>query len=89
MTTLYDKIFDEVAEGINKAELLRYLDHVRANELKQIVSDWLDEKEREDEDIKAEAMTKLFSWGDEADQAEALERAGVVFSSEKMTRLVL
>lgn len=89
MTTLYDKIFAEVAEGINKAELLGYLDHVRANELKQIVSDWIDQKEEEDNDIQEGSMEALMNWGQEAELGEAMERAGVVFSNEKMTGIVL
>lgn len=89
MTTLYDKIFAEVAEGINKAELLGYLDHLRANELKQIVSDWIDQKEEEDNDIQEGSMEALMNWGQEAELGEAMERAGVVFSNEKMTGIVL
>lgn len=89
MTTLYDKIFDEVAEGINKSELLGYLDHLRANELKQIVSDWIDQKEEEDNDIQEGSMEALMNWGQEAELGEAMERAGVVFSNEKMTGIVL
>lgn len=76
MTTLYDKIFDEVAEGINKAELLKYLDHVRANELKQIVSDWIDQKESEDNEIKEDSMDKLMNWGSEPEEIERMRAMG-------------
>lgn len=89
MTTLYDKGYAEVALGIRNAETLDLLDHVRANELRQLVSDWFDQKEREDEEIRTSSLDKLFSWGNEADQGEAMERAGIVFSSEKMTGIVL
>ena len=89
MTTLYDKGYAEGALGIRNAETLELLHHVRADELRQHVSVWFDQKEREDEEIRTSALDKLFSWGNEADQGEAMERAGVVFSNEKMTGIVL
>lgn len=65
------------------------IDQLRNEELRALVSDWLFDKEREDEEIRTSALDKLFSWGNEADQGEAMEKAGIVFSSEKMTGLVL
>lgn len=94
MTTLYDKGYAEVALGIRNAETLGLLDHVRANELRQLVSDWFDQKEEEDNEIQESSLESLGRWGisvmgNEADQGEAMEKAGVVFSSEKLEGIVL
>ena len=59
MTTLYDKIFDEVAEGINKAEALKLLEHDDAQRLRQHVSDWLDELEIADTERQIEEDSKV------------------------------
>ena len=59
MTTLYDKIFDEVAEGIDRAEALKLLEHDDAQSLRQHVSDWLDELETADTERKIEEDNEL------------------------------
>jgi len=87
--TVYNTIFHRMCDAIDSLTSDGTIDQLRNEELRALVSDWLFDKEREDEEIRTSALDKLFSWGNEADQGEAMERAGVVFSSEKLEGIVL
>lgn len=127
---VYHEIYYRLDEAVDSLVAEKELDPVRADELMQIINNWLDEKEDEDKQavdgwwkfqklwnrdgldsamkfVRDGGMSeqtgfeqrkqfeqelhsnKIPVMGNEADQGEAMEKAGVIFSDEKLEGIVL
>lgn len=74
--TVYNTIFHRMCDAIDSLTSDGTIDQLRNEELRALVSDWLFDKEREDEEIRTSALDKLFSWGNEPEEIERMRAMG-------------